>query len=137
VDGTFNPGTDTLIVSFPQTLDFTSDTTLADFADLDGDGCCIAGAGPATGTIVNCTAGGGGPLNGGGTCLDLEGGTITTAASGPVGSSGVPLYDLAFLTVLPNTFERTGDFGNISCAEPPILPIGAAAGTTASRCVAG
>ena len=45
-DGTYNPGTDTLIVSFPQTLDFTSDSTIADFADLDGDGCCLSGAGP-------------------------------------------------------------------------------------------
>jgi hypothetical protein len=136
-DGTYNPGTDTLIVSFPQTLDFTSDTTIADFADLDGDGCCIAGAGPATGTIVNCNEGGGGPLSGGGTCLDLQGGTITTAASGPVGSNGAPLYDLAFLTVLPNTFAQTGEFGDIQCADPPIIPIGVNAGTTQSRCVAG
>ena len=43
----------------------------------------------------------------------------------------------SFLTVLPNTFERTGDFGNVECANPPIIPIGATAGTTASRCVAG
>jgi hypothetical protein len=133
----YNPGTDTLVVSFPQTLDFTSDTTLADFADIDGDGCCIAGAGPATGTIVNCTEGGGGPLVGAGTCLDLEEGVITSAAAGPIGSRGAPLYDLTFLTVLPNTFDRTGDFGNVVCEDPPILPIGAQTGTVASRCVSG
>ena len=47
-DGTYNPGTDTLITSFPQILDLTTDSTSGDYRDLDPDGCCIAGSGPAT-----------------------------------------------------------------------------------------
>jgi hypothetical protein len=67
-------------VSFPLTLDFTSDATLADFADLDRDGCCIAGAGPATGTIVNCETAGGRPLIGHRTCPDLDQGGSTSVS---------------------------------------------------------
>jgi hypothetical protein len=134
-DGTFDPGTDTFIVSFPQTLDFTSDATMTDFSDLDGDGCCLAGAGPATGTTSDCSQGGTGPVGGSGTCLDLDRGTVTTAASGPIGSKGAPLNDISFVTVLPNTFRRTGDFEGTTCADPPILPAGSSEPSLATRCV--
>ena len=41
------PG-DTLVAQFPHNLDFTTDTTSADWSDLDPDGCCLAGSGPAS-----------------------------------------------------------------------------------------
>jgi hypothetical protein len=116
-NGTFDPppgGTDTLIVSFPQTLDFTTDTTTATWSDLDGPDCAIAGAGPAAGfgTIA-------------GTCIDLAGidtagADVTTVASGTIGSSGAPLYDLTFVTVLPNELSTAGG-GAATCATPPLI----------------
>ncbi len=44
-DGTFDAGTDTLLVSFPQTLDLTTDASTALFSDLDVDGCASQVAG--------------------------------------------------------------------------------------------
>ena len=96
---------------------------------------------PVLGVTPTCVDGrcqpGLGPLLGSGTCLDLAQGTITSAAAGPVGSKGAPLNDLTFLTVLPNTFERTGDFGNVPCADPPIYRSARPQGRRRSRCVAG
>jgi hypothetical protein len=116
-DGTFNPppgGVDTLIVSFPQTLDFTSDTTTTTWVDLDGPDCAIAGAGPVNG--FGSTPG---------TCIDLAGidtpgVDVTTVASGAIGSSGAPLYDLSFVTVLPNELG-TGTGDAATCATPPLI----------------
>jgi hypothetical protein len=126
-DGTFNPppgGSDTLIVSFPQTLDFTTDSTNATWSDIDPDGCSIAGSGPAAGFGVTS-----------GSCIDLTGlnvagADVTTVASGTVGSTGAPLYDLTFVTVLPNELSTTtGDAA--TCATPPIINFSG----TATRCI--
>jgi hypothetical protein len=134
-DGMYNPGPDTLIVSFPQTLDFTTDSTLGDWADLDPNGCCIAGAGPGSFTSP-CNPGGPGGLGSTGTCLDLAGlnvagADVTTVAAGAVGSSGSPLYDLTFVTTLPNAGSGPSAPLGATCASPPIVTYGG----TAIRCV--
>jgi hypothetical protein len=134
-DGMYNPGPDILIVSFPQTLDFTTDNTAADFQDIDPDGCCIAGAGPASNTNP-CTPGGPGGPTGTGTCINLAGIGLagvdtTTVASGAIGSAGSPLYDLSFLSILPNEATATGPFAGAVCGSPP--PINFAG--TATRCI--
>ena len=124
-DGLYNPGTDTLIVSFPQTLDFTTDSTTATWSDIaPPDGCSIAGAGPPTV----------GPASG--TCIALGGINIagadtTTVASGTIGSSGAPLYDLTFLSVLPNEVTGPGAPLGATCGTPPIVTYGG----TATRCI--
>jgi hypothetical protein len=134
-DGVFDQGADTLIVSFPQVLDFTTDATSADFDDLDADGCCIAGSGPAS-KINPCTAGGAGPQTATGTCINLlgvdaPGADVTTVAAGPVGSNGSPLFDLTFRTTLPNEISIGGDFAGLTCDTPPTIDFGG----TATRCI--
>jgi hypothetical protein len=110
-DGAFDPGSDTLIVSFPQL-------------------CCIAGAGPASNTNP-CNPGGAGGQTNTGVCLDLVADTITTAASGAVGSSGSPLFDLTFTTRLPNTITGPAAPLGATCASPPVIDFD----DTATRCI--
>jgi hypothetical protein len=124
-DGTFNPPGDVNIVSFPQTLDFTTDATQADWSDLDPDGCCIAGAGPAS-VVPPCNAGGTGGFSGTGTCIDLAGANaagadVTTVAAGAIGSAGSPLYDLTFISTLPNEISGPGEPSGATCEEPPLI----------------
>jgi hypothetical protein len=134
-DGTYNPGADILVVSFPQTLDFTTDSTLGDWADLDPDNCCIAGAGPAS--VSNpCIPSGGSGLGATGTCLDLTGVgqpgvDVTTVAAGAIGSSGSPLYDLTFVTTLPNQIAGPAAPLGATCASPPSVEYGG----TVTRCI--
>ncbi len=106
----FNENADQLIVEFPQNLDFTTDRTQARFEDLDGDGCRISGQGPAVGLPART-----------GVCMDLNAKTVTTVAAGVVGSSGGPTYDLAFSTILPNTFNDPEPLTGITCADPPAI----------------
>jgi hypothetical protein len=188
-DGMYNPGTDTLVSQFPQTLDFTTDTTTAAFQDLDMDHCFISGAGPAagfsnSGTCMDigklnqqtkvcktgtCTTGGAacstdidcknntgpcnpvfcaadadcgskGPCQSGqcsfsvagcaadadcgkfGPCRQPVGAIVaTTAAAGTIGSSGVPLYDLAYTTTLPNSITGPEMALGATCATPPLI----------------
>jgi hypothetical protein len=116
-DGVYTAPPDITISQFPQILDFTTDTTTAEWVDLDGDGCSLAGAGPAS-------------LTGMGKCMDIAGGTVNTVASGTVGTAALP-YDLTFLTKLPNTFVRDGDQIGATCASPPAINF---EGTT-TRCI--
>jgi hypothetical protein len=106
-NGTFDPPTDIKISEFPQILDFTTDKNTATWKDLDGDGCSLAGAGPAS-------------LSSTGVCMDLTNHTVTTVASGPVGTSALP-YDLTFTNTLPNTFARDGDEIGATCDSPPAI----------------
>jgi hypothetical protein len=119
-DGTYNAGTDILVVSFPQILDFTTDATTSTWADLDPDGCFLSGAGP-----------GGAGLSGAGVCLDPLTGAVGTAASGTIGSNGGPLYDLTFLTQLPNTLTGPTPLVGATCATPPLIAIPG----TVTRCI--
>ena len=129
-DGTYNPpvdpnnvqlNEDLLVVEFPQVLDFTTDKATASWADLDGDGCAVAGFGPTAGFTRE------------GTCMDLTAKTVTTVATGPVGSSGSPTFDITFATFLPATFERTGASQSAACADPPTINLDG----EADRCIQG
>jgi hypothetical protein len=108
-DGVFNPGTDTDILLINQNLDFTTDTTTSSWSDIDGDGCSIAGAGPAAGFSRT------------GVCMNIGAGTVTTAATGTIGSDGSPLFDLTFATRLPNNVSGPAAFGGATCASPPVV----------------
>jgi hypothetical protein len=120
-DGTYDPENgDTLISEFDQILDFTTDAATAKFEDLDGNGCAIAGAGPAVGFP-----------SASGVCLDVENKTVTNVASGAVGSIGGPLFDLVFLTILPNAFTGPEAPSGATCNDPPVLEIGG----TGTRCL--
>jgi hypothetical protein len=123
-DGVFDPGTDTDILLINQNLDFTTDTSTSSWSDIDADGCSIAGAGPAAGFSRT------------GVCLDIVGGTVTTAATGTIGSDGSPLFDLTFATRLPNSVSGPAAFGGATCASPPVVtfPTGLTPGF-AVRCI--
>jgi hypothetical protein len=127
---------DATVVAFPQILDFTSDTTSADWLDLDPDGCCLAGSGPSSTEACAFGGGSGGGLSDTGTCADLTGINIagadaTTVASGTVGSNGAPLYDLTFSTSLPNELTGPSGAASATCASPPVINF---AGTV-TRCI--
>ena len=47
--------------------------------------------------------------------------TVSTAATGTIGSLGIPLYDLAFSTFLPNTFTGPEAPMGATCANPPLI----------------
>jgi hypothetical protein len=146
VDGTYDPDTsmgdqfpDMLVVEFDQVLDFTTDTTVATWDDLDDDGCGLAGLGPATGFAVGeppvcfpmATPD---PLGCRGACMDLTAQTVTTVASGTVGSNGSPTFDITFVTYLPNTYEGPDTTTTpATCASPPVINFGG----SADRCLSG
>jgi hypothetical protein len=129
-DGVFDEGDDTLLVSLSRTLDLTSDVIRADYADLDGDGCCIAGAGPASVTPP-CNEGSPDVLiSSSGACINLQNGTATAAAAGPIGSAGPPLNDITFVLQLLNTFTGPEPVSGTTCENPPLLDLDG----TVSRC---
>ena len=117
-DGVFDPGTDALVLDFPQIFDLSTDATSADWQDIDPDGCCLAGAGPAS--VTNpCEPGGTGGLSANGSCIDLAARTVTLAASGLVSSSTQPLFDLTFTVELPGILQGPDDPSQVTCASPP------------------
>jgi hypothetical protein len=120
-DGTYNPENgDMLISEFDQILDFTTDATATQWQDLDGNDCSIAGVGPP-----------GGFPSRSGVCLNLDDNTVTTVASGPVGSIGGPLFDLTFLSTLPNAFSGPEEPTGQTCQDPPAINFAG----TATRCL--
>jgi hypothetical protein len=120
-DGVFQMGTDTIITQFDQILDFSTDTAHAHWADIDGDGCSIAGGGPSAGQPAIK-----------GRCIDTSASpmTIATASAGGFFSAGLP-YDGSFSTFLTSTVTQTGPFAGDICGSPP--PINFAG--TATRCL--
>jgi hypothetical protein len=120
-DKTYNAGTDTLLASFPQTLDLTTDKATAQFVDIDGDGCKKSGLGPN------------GPYSSTGQCIDLTSNTVTVAASGTIFSSGGPTYDLLFTTIQNSTVSGPGPLQAASCDQPPVINFTG----TANRCLVG
>ena len=117
-DGTFNAG-DTVITQFSQILDFTTDTAHSSWKDIDGDGCSLAGGGPAAGQAAIT-----------GSCMDLVHNMVTTAAAGGFGSTGTP-NDGSFSTKLTSTITQTGPFAGATCASPPAINFTG----TATRCI--
>jgi hypothetical protein len=120
-DGTYNPGTDTKLAEFPQTLDLTTDTNTAQFADIDSDGCAKSGLGPT------------GPFASTGQCVNFGNHTVNIAASGTVFSSGGPTYDLLFTTVQNNTMSGPSASGGATCGSPPVINLAG----SATRCLVG
>jgi hypothetical protein len=118
-DGVFNAG-DMIITEFDQVLDFTTDEAHASWGDIDGDGCSLAGSGPAAGQ----------PLIKG-ECLDTTLMTVKTVAAGGFGSDGLP-YDGSFSTSLPNTVAGPGPLSGAVCGSPPAITF---AGGTDTRCL--
>jgi hypothetical protein len=118
VDGVFDGG-DTIILVIDQNLDFTTDVSTSSWADIDGDGCSIAGAGPPAGLTRT------------GACLNLGTTDIVTVATGTIGSNGSPLFDLTFATRLPNTFIGPTPFLGATCSSPPAVDFNG----TATRCI--
>jgi len=117
-DGEYNPGTDALIVEFPQILDFTTSSNTARWEDIDGDFCSVAGT-PLPNTMAS------------GACLDVSAGTVTTAAAGPIGSSGAPLFDILFRTTLPNMITGPDEPLGATCDPAPVIDFAG----TATRCI--
>jgi len=103
----FNPDTDLVVLDVNQILDLTTDTNQAQWMDLSGDGCSIAGSGPAAG------------LSGTGSCWNLSANTVTFAASGSVGSQNTPLFDFTFTATLPNTVSAPNPSLGATCDSPP------------------
>ncbi len=125
-DGMFNPGTDSLIVEFDQILDFTTDTASSRWQDLDGTRPGDAGCGPAAGPSARP------PVMGTGECLDLAARTIKTVAAGTIGSAGPPLFDLSYVSTLPNMVTGPQSTTGAVCNDPPLINL---AGGTVMRCI--
>jgi hypothetical protein len=124
-DGTFDPG-DTAITAFPQILDFTTDTATSSWTDLDGSGCWIVGQGSPNTVTKGFT--------GAGKCATLTGTkTVTTVATGTVGSAGGPYYDLSFINKIPNNITGPTANTGATCADPPVINFNG----TATRCLSG
>src|SRR5262249_28033082 len=117
-DGVFKDG-DAIITQFDQILDFTTDATKSKWMDIDGDGCLLAGGGPAGGQATVT-----------GARIDYNAGTGKTVASGVFGSTGLP-YDGSFSTTLPATIAKTGPFQGLTCAAPPAINFAG----KATRCI--
>ncbi len=131
-----NGGDDTIITTFPQTLDLTTDRATAQFADNDANGCSLQGAGPAGPYTTNqicfaagnpyacCTGAGTGTCvgNGGvGKCIDFVGNTVNVAGGGTVFSDAAPLHDLLFTTVQNSNISAPAAFGGATCGSPPVI----------------
>ena len=109
-DGMYNPENgDTLFLDVQQILDFTTDTNMASWMDLSGDGCPLAGVGPAAGLAST------------GTCWDIAAQTIGIAASGTVGGASLPLHDFTFTASLPNSVSAPQPPQNATCESPPVI----------------
>jgi hypothetical protein len=118
-DGNYDPGSDGLVIDFNLTLDLTTDRSRADWRDLDGDGCFLAGSGPA------------GPgFDNEGVCVDVVDRSLVLTGSG-VGTADAPLFDLTFTTVLPGTMTGPNEPLNATCATPPEIDFDGAL----TRCV--
>jgi len=105
----YNPDTDLLVLDANQVLDLTTDTNTSVWMDLSGDGCAIAGRGPAAG------------LSDSGVCLDVAAQTVDLAAAGTIGSRSNPLYDISFSASLPNSFTGPQPPSGATCESPPLV----------------
>lgn len=107
-DGSFDAN-DTLLTRFPQTLDFTTDSNTARFADMDGDGCSKSGIGPT------------GPFTATGACINFTTGSVAVGAAGTIFTSAAPIFDLLFASQVPGTLSGPAAPGGSTCAAPPVI----------------
>lgn len=116
-DGTYDSGTDTLVLQFDQIMSLVTGTSNADFTDFNGDACSFAGNGPdhtkhcsldpgrVCASNTHCTS----PPPNAGTCVDgaltgtpaagpccQVGQTMRLVSSAPSFMGGPPLFDLLF-----------------------------------------
>jgi hypothetical protein len=117
-DGTFDPGTDTLVGEADFTLTLTTGFASADFTDLNGDACGFDGTGPDH--TKHCSGDAGRPCSsnghctGLGTCIDgpvtgvppagpccSVGQVARIATAGIAFTGGAPVYDLSFAHSIP------------------------------------
>ena len=123
VDGTYDPDDgDVLIQEFTHTLDFTTDATQANWVDLDGDGCSLAGTGPSRQPV---------PFGGGHVSEVCRPEPSPWWRPGRSVPPWVLLRDVTVTTTLPNTSSGPAAPLNAVCDMAPPLSVG---GTT-SRCI--
>ncbi len=134
-NGVFDEGVDARQAEFNQILDFTTASAKGRWTDLDGNGCSLAGLGPAGGHTGNgictgpgapapcCTGQGSGtcPTAPTGTCIDINTKTVTTIAQGQFGSTTAGVGDGSFATYLPNTITGPAAPLGATCASPPAI----------------
>jgi hypothetical protein len=124
-DGAYDPPhgdpntDDVLVVRFRQIDDLTTATATSRWADLDGDGCAIAGIGPARGFSVT------------GDCLNVDSGTALIVDAAPVASAGPPIYDISYAMSAPYAISGPAPPLGAKCASPPPINFHG----TATRCV--
>ena len=110
-DGTFDPGTDTLIMDGDYIMSLSSDVATAQFADENGDACSGAGSGPM-GPVSETGAPATGPC-----CV--PGQTMTLVSGNPVFTGGPPLFDMIGRNVLQFSVSQCNSFpGAGSCTLP-------------------
>jgi cysteine-rich repeat protein len=120
-DGTFDAGTDTLVGAIPMTVNLTTGSAHAIFADLDGDGCFIA---PGSVSALEDREAG--------SCLDPSTRVLRLAGAQPISTSGdVPLDDSVVGIVVPYRLSEAQPPSGATCFDPPPSPI---AGGTATQC---
>jgi hypothetical protein len=135
-DGTYDPGTDTLVTQFNFILSPTTASTSADYTDLNGDLCSFQGNGPdhtkrcslnnsrPCANNGHCTS----PLPNDGVCQDgpilgtppagpccVPGQSTTVVATGIAFTGGAPLYDITFANRTPSSITACGAFVAGSC----------------------
>jgi len=121
-NGVFGPG-DLTVAEFDQILDFTTDTAVGKWMDIDGDGCSLAGTGPAAGFTAT------------GTCIDLTklntaSTAVTVVASGGFGATG-GLFDGSFTTKLPSKLSGPAAPLGATCSPAPVINFSG----MATRCI--
>ncbi|HJQ83674.1 MAG TPA: hypothetical protein VKA21_06345 [Candidatus Binatia bacterium] len=109
-DGTFDPGTDTLIMEADYILSLSSNTATTRFADENGDSCSFAGGGPA-GPFTETGAPALGPC-----CV--PGQTMTLASGNPLFSGTPPLADVLSRNAIQWTVSQCTVPGSGSCTLP-------------------
>ena len=119
-------GTDTVIATFDQILDFTTATAKGSWADTDPDGCSLAGLGPSGGYAT---------VPADSSCIDATKVNtamvaVNTVAVGEFGSTG-GTFDGSFMTKLPNTVAGPAAPLGAVCASPPLINYTG----TAIRCI--
>jgi hypothetical protein len=123
----FDPGTDTFVSDFDFILSPTSATSNADYTDLNGDSCSVAGGGPdhtkhcSLDASRPCVSNSSCTSPPAGTCVDgplvgtpmpgpccTVGQTATMVATGFGFTGGGPLFDITFSNSTPDTVTACG-----------------------------
>jgi hypothetical protein len=114
-DGTYDPGTDTLVTDVKALLSFTTATSTARFADSNADSCFREGIGPS-GPVTLSGAPAPGPCCSVGQPIKLVGTSV-------VFSDSAPLYDMLFQVSMPANVTACDAWpGPGTCTIPECTP---------------